>query len=879
MSSSAAQYQLQPKDGGGWRLTVEVDKEWLESPARVMPAFIDPTMKVPAPELDCNIGGKKGQAGWGLCGSGGRKELALTYKPQLESANDEWSRALLRFSLNSVPAEAYIASATFNANATGTALNTSGVELAKLTHSWTSEANWLRDSHDSKDGDRLWVKEGGDYSTVLGKALTSERGTQAGWWSIPLMASVVEESEPTNINNKFEYGPPLNFIAKLIDDKVRECGGSSCTQRGVTFESSAAANPENRPYISIVHYDEASKESKLISPLDGTVTSRRLKLQTALGAGVKAITYQFREGKTGRFETIPASLVKNAEGKEVKWPLVAAEGETKTQKLYFDAAHATTALRSHGGTIQVRALFDGLGAGYSVPVNAIVNRFLGGPKDAATSVGPGSVNLITGNFTVTRTDVSIHSWDSTLAFSRTHNSRDAASGAESVLGPGWKPGVPVEREGGAQWRSVREFVPSAEEAEEGVETYVHLTDLKGNEYTFEKEGEAWATPPEVTGSVLAKEGGVFVFTDSAGNRTFFGSSNGSGQYLPSKITQTSGSANSTQMVYELEPGKLRLKMVIAPTPAGMTCNENTAGSTGCRSLSFDYSQGKVGEPPNGRLTRILYNGPETINKNGVWEVAKYGYNAEGRLAEVWDPRISPALKETYTYEPGGQLKTITQPGEEPWTMQYGTADEEEANGRLVSVKRPSLVASPSVAQTTIAYGVPISGSGAPYDMSSASVAKWGQKNLPTDATAIFPPSTEVPGSPPSSYARATVYYLYVEGEAENVATPPGAGTTAPSLTTMETDEYGNVVRELTPQNRLRVLEAPEASRKERWEELESKNRYSADGTQLEEEWGPAHKVLLESGTVVPKARLHSIIFYKDKEEGWSGAGPDPHLPT
>ncbi len=145
---------------------------------------------------------------------------------------------------------------------------------------------------------------------------------------------------------KTVYGPPLGFIAKLIDDKVREYGGSSCTQRSLTLESSAAANPENRPFsLTRLFRTEAPSASKLSSPLDGTVTSRRLKLQSVLGAGVNNITYQFREGKTGRFVTIPTSLVRNAEGKEVSWPITLGQGATKTEALYFDAAHATSALR------------------------------------------------------------------------------------------------------------------------------------------------------------------------------------------------------------------------------------------------------------------------------------------------------------------------------------------------------------------------------------------------------------------------------------------------------------------------------------------------------------------------------------------------------
>ena len=779
--SHAVHYELQVQEGDTWLLTVEADPEWLSDPNRSFPVRIDPSMTVPAPTLDCNIGGKKGESGWGLCGSGGQKTLVLAYKPKLESSKDEWSRALLRYSLNSVPVDAYIASAALKANASTVASNTGGVEVARTTKQWTKEANWRRYTFDGRN-DQLWTSEGGDYSTVLGKVLTSERGPEAGWWTIPLSASVVEESEPKGPldgHGEPKYGPPLDFIAKLIDDKVRECS-SSCTQRSLTFESSAAPNPENRPFVSLLYYTEAPKESRLTSPPEGTTTARRLMLQSTLSPGTSQVTYQFREGKTGRFETIPTNLATNAEGKEVKWPLIVKEG--KVESVYFDAAHATSTLRAKGGAIQVRALFDATGtAGYSVPVNAAVNRSIGGPKDATAPIGPGSVDLLTGNFTVSATDVSIPGWGSALEFARTHSSRDAASGAESVLGQGWKPGVAVEAAGAAEWRSVKEFIPSAEEAEEGLLPYAILTDLEGYEYAFEKSAETWVTPPEMTGYVLVKEAAGFALTDSAGNRTFFGSQNGS-EYLPTAITQTGGSAGSTQMVYELGADKkMRLKMIISPTASGITCNEATAKTTvGCRSLSFSYQQAShvCAEGKGDRLIDIGYYGPTGASSMSNWGVAHYAYDAKCRLSEEWDPRISPALKTKYTYEAGGQIKTITPPGQEPWTMEYGTADEETANGRLINVKRPSLLESPATAQTTIAYGVPITGSGAPYEMSGTDVAKWGQKDVPQDATAIFPPD-EVPGSPPSSWARAAVYYMDAEGQTVNVATPSGAGTPLP----------------------------------------------------------------------------------------------------
>lgn len=96
--SDAVGYALQERPEGGWLLTLEVDQAWLSSPDRVWPARIDPTVTIGSPTLDCEIGGKKGQVGWGACGSGGNKELLAAYTPSLNSAEDEWARSLLRAS-------------------------------------------------------------------------------------------------------------------------------------------------------------------------------------------------------------------------------------------------------------------------------------------------------------------------------------------------------------------------------------------------------------------------------------------------------------------------------------------------------------------------------------------------------------------------------------------------------------------------------------------------------------------------------------------------------------------------------------------------------------------------------------------------------------
>ena len=49
--------------------------------------------------------------------------------------------------------------------------------------------------------------------------------------------------------------------------------------------------------------------------------------------------------------------------------------------------------------------------------------------------------------------------------------------------------------------------------------------------------------------------------------------------------------------------------------------------------------------------------------------------------------------------------------------------------------------------------MPVSGSGAPYEMSSTELAKWGQTDDPSEAMAIFPPE-KVMGWPAKEYKSA-----------------------------------------------------------------------------------------------------------------------------
>ncbi len=149
---------------------------------------------------------------------------------------------------------------------------------------------------------------------------------------------------------------------------------------------------------------------------------------------------------------------------------------------------------------------------------------------------------------------------------------------------------------------------------------------------------------------------------------------------------------------------------------------------------------------------------------------------------------------------------------------------------------------PNSATSTLEYGVPVSGTGAPYSMTSAEVARWAQTDLPVEATAMFPPD-EPMGWPATDYRRATIDYLDSADRVVNVASPGGA------ISTTEYDSYNDVVRTLSPDNRERALKEGSKS-VEVSLELDTENTTNSLGTELTSREGPLHTVELANGTTV-----------------------------
>jgi RHS repeat-associated protein len=637
-------------------------------------------------------------------------------------------------------------------------------------------------------------------------------------------------------------------------------------------------------------------QGKLVDPVDGARTAARLPLQSQLtGGGATTTKFQYRR-PLQPWTDVPSGALTNASnglpascssGAPLSCTVPLTGGLSPALTIDFMQL-PTSFVDERSGSYEIRAVFPALGV--TKPSSVIVDERGLDAKDAQASIGPGSVDLVTGNFSYASEDVSWATPGSPLVISRTFNSRDAdgkSSGTDVAgagggpFGPGWVLTGPVA-DAGADFASLREL-PDDPIAGRRIEV---LTG-DGSTITFSREGQDWDPEDGYESYALTKTGIGYEVKDSDANTVEFKNVAGSPatQFVPISVRSAVAEPTSSfkvQYAYELSPSnRPRVKQILAPTEAGITC---TLGATqpgvGCRALNLTYAASTTATPTAlgsyiGRLKSVegvstVYSGG--VNTQNVEQVALYSYDNLGRLREQWDPRISQSLKETYTYDSAGHLLTITPPGENAWSLTYQslgsgsgifTADTDQ--GRLKTVSRTG---PQGLATTTMAYRVGLTAAaGGPYAMSKTDIGTWGQQDYPIDATAIFPPNA-VPATPPASYLPATVHYVGRRGLEVNAAAPGGG-----RITTTEYDAKSNVTRTLSATNRQRVLGGASAT------QLDTQSTYSADGLRLVDELGPAHSVKNTQTGAVVSARAHTVTTYDEGAPVARFGEPAPNLPT
>ena len=302
-------------------------------------------------------------------------------------------------------------------------------------------------------------------------------------------------------------------------------------------------------------------------------------------------------------------------------------------------------------------------------------------------------------------------------------------------------------------------------------------------------------------------------------------------------------------------------------PSGGEPRSITVGPDG--NLWFaEYGTNKVGKIttagvvseyalPAGSHPEGIVKGPDS----NLW-FAEYGTSRIGKIT-------TSGTTTEYTLPMGSEPRGITPgPDNKLWFTDYATTKIGQLTYNFTPVEGESRPAQPGA---TIEYNVPMTGAGAPHAMNEGEVGKWGQTDEPVEGTAILPPDS-LQGWPASSYTRATIYYLDEQGRNVNVATPSNSSYGA--ITTTEYNETNDVIRTLSPANRVTALEAGSKS-VEVSKLLDTQSTYNGEGakesevaepgTRLIESLGPQHMIKYVAGTETKEslARNHTKYFYDE----------------
>lgn len=311
-------------------------------------------------------------------------------------------------------------------------------------------------------------------------------------------------------------------------------------------------------------------------------------------------------------------------------------------------------------------------------------------------VGPGDVDLESGDFTLGPTDVSLGGG---LSVARVYSSRDLTAGSEggSLLGPQWSLSVGSE-----------------ESLVELPDKSVMVTSGNGGQTIFaatfnekhEPTGKFEAPPGDSNLTMTLEENekheklAYYLKDPAEGTSTKFTLSSTAKVWVPAA---QEGPVPTDTVSYVYETAEVGGKKVTRPseergaTPAKVSCAPKM--EPGCRALRFTYAtktKSEIGEGPTewgeyeGRLIKVSYEGYNPTTKKMTETpvpVAEYSYDKQGRLRAEWDPRVSPELKTIYGYDAEGHVTALTPPGQESWAFTYGMISGDAGTGRLLKIRR------------------------------------------------------------------------------------------------------------------------------------------------------------------------------------------------
>ena len=463
------------------------------------------------------------------------------------------------------------------------------------------------------------------------------------------------------------------------------------------------------------------------------------------------------------------------------------------------------------------------------PVDVLAHGY--GNAMATSQVGPGTLSLSSGEYSLSRQDATMQGYYDSTSLAATYSSMPRSSENHSALGPDWTMNVPAGQ-GLGDYTIADSSMGGTQQGS------VVLSSANGNQYQFNVAspgtkplltpvGDALqsgltATMSQTTGLVGAQltcRLVISVESPSLALTTWHSinllsncdDSSVNAFYLES-VTEPQSSTTSVNTWFQNSSGQTT--EVIASMPSSSNCGTTqfavpvtlSSAYQGCRVLSFLYASstsatatartgtsgfGSYGTSSVGNLSEVDLTqwDPNASSGSGAMVTMParcYLYDAGGYLREVWDPRVglndgavpscasTPVLATQYSY-------TASAPNAaSPTTFPLATVTAPGTNawsfsydsaGRVTGVST-TLDATDSTgsttATTTVVYGVPVAGGGSTGLPDLSSPSNWSQTvDVPVSGVAIFAPDY-VPGASPGASDWPHASITYLDGYGRQV---------------------------------------------------------------------------------------------------------------
>lgn len=265
-------------------------------------------------------------------------------------------------------------------------------------------------------------------------------------------------------------------------------------------------------------------------------------------------------------------------GSSITWPcqapacLTTIASGVQTHKLVWNAA---STLGGVSGPVQIRTAFVGGGFSQTITVQYDANptnaTFAGG--NTTQTVGPGTVDLQTGDYTVAAGDASLGG----MSVDRSFDSQNPTAASGGVFGPGWSSslnlGSYTQLTDGAVGTTV-DWVSIA--SGDGSQLDFMLNGA-GTSYTTTPSSTGYALKVPVSGDPCYASSAAWQLTDPSGLVTCFTQPSGAAAFYPSLVVPPndgSSGPQTTAFVYSVVSGIVRPTEEVNALP-GITC---TGGS-------------------------------------------------------------------------------------------------------------------------------------------------------------------------------------------------------------------------------------------------------------------------------------------------------------